>query len=157
MTICAMAKWHEWIGLDWEGNKLSVVTHAGQCSGAARDILAAGKSQTGMTLEWQAEELELDPVAMGSHGFYEQNGKRARLLLWEDHWWAQNGFERGTLGKMEKAENMVTLIQGGIRPLGRVVARQGRGAGVRKEVSSLKGDLVWKSMKHNIWHKQTLY
>ena len=30
------------------------------------------------------------------------------------------------MGKMEKAENMVTLIQAGIKALGQVMARQGR-------------------------------
>lgn len=52
---------------------------------AARDIL----KQVRVKQEWPVSDrlrsLNLSLLVMGSYGFYEQDGKRARLVLWKDH------------------------------------------------------------------------
>lgn len=51
----------------------------------ASDILEGGKAQRGLALEWQAEELELDPVGNGGGAWSLCAArKRDRFVFWND-------------------------------------------------------------------------
>lgn len=76
-----------------------------------------------MTHEWQAEELELDPVGNGELWISWAGWGKSKIGALERSLMSTEGIWEEHIGKMEKAENMVTLTQVGIRALGQVVAR----------------------------------
>lgn len=62
-----------------------------------------------MTREWQAEELELDPVGNGESWILWAGWEKSKIGALERSLMSTEGIWEEHIGKMEKAENMVTL------------------------------------------------